>query len=45
MWKNYGMDKEFGGEEFLNEEEGKTTWKWHCRQVRQVATYYHALMN
>ena len=44
MWRNYGKDKEFGDEEFLNEKEGKTTLKWHCRQGRQVATHFHALM-
>lgn len=25
MWQSYGKDKEFGGEAFLDEEEGKTT--------------------
>ena len=44
IWRNYGKEKEFGGEEFLDEEEGKTTSKWHCRQGRQVATHYGALM-
>lgn len=39
MWQNYGKDKEFGGDVF-RWEEGKTTWKWHCRQGRQVATHY-----